>query len=175
MDQHAGVPAGTASFYFRTRKALIHAIGERLTELDVADLSLLTTLANDETSSYAGTSGLAELVMYANREPYLTRSRARYELTLHLSREPELGATLRQFITQFHALARSVIREWHAPGSEPDADLVDEQAVVVLTFINGVMMSFVSGSPVVHDAEQLDTWIQAILAGVTSARHPPAR
>ncbi|PRC61581.1 TetR family transcriptional regulator, partial [Mycobacterium sp. ITM-2017-0098] len=38
------MPDGTTSFYFRTRKALVQAIAERLTELDLADLSLLTSM-----------------------------------------------------------------------------------------------------------------------------------
>ncbi len=165
VDQHAGVPAGTTSFYFRTRKALVQAIAERLTELDVADLSLLTALADDETSGFSGTAGLARLVMYSNTEPYLTRSRARYELTLHLSREPELAEALLGFVSQFYTLARKVIRDWYPSDSAPAADVIDEQADMVLTFINGVMMSFVSGTPVVRDADHLESWIQAILAG----------
>ncbi|RAV06013.1 TetR family transcriptional regulator [Mycolicibacterium sp. GF69] len=172
VDQRAGVPDGTTSFYFRTRKALIQGIAERLTELDLADLLLLTSLADDDASGYAGTAGLATLVMFANTEPYLTRSRARYELTLHLSREPELGETLSHFVTQFYALARNVIREWHAADSESNEPVIDEQADMLLTFINGVMMSFVSGTPVVRDAEHLQRWLEAILAGATATREP---
>ena len=172
MDRHAHVPDGTTSFYFRTRKALIQAIAERLTELDLADLSLLTSLSGDATSGFTGTAGLATLVMYANSEPYLTRSRARYELTLHLSREPELAEVLSQFVTQFYALARNVIRDWHNGESGPDERVIDEQADMVLTFINGVMMSFVSGTPVVRDADHLTHWIEAILAGATATRAP---
>ncbi|PRC44576.1 TetR family transcriptional regulator, partial [Mycobacterium sp. ITM-2017-0098] len=167
---HAGVPDGTTSFYFRTRKALVQAIAERLTELDLADLSLLTSMTDDDTSAYVGTTGLATLVMYANTEPYLTRSRARYELTLHLSREPELAETLSQFVTQFYALARNVIREWHTGDSESDELVIDEQADMLLTVINGVMMSFVSGTPVVRDADHLKRWIEAILAGATATQ-----
>lgn len=159
------MPVGTTSFYFRTRKVLVQAIAERLTELDLADLSLLTAVASDDANGFAGTAGLAKLVMYSSTEPYLTRSRARYELTLHLSREPELGEALSRFASQFYSLARDVIREWHTAGVELDDGVIDEQANMVLTFINGVMMSFVSGTPVVRDAEHLDHWIQAILAG----------
>ncbi|MGB3352053.1 MAG: TetR family transcriptional regulator [Mycobacterium sp.] len=165
VDEHAGVPAGTTSFYFRTRKALMHAIAERMAELDAADLSVLSELAKDTTTAYAGTAGLARLVMMSSTEPYLTRSRARYELVLQLSREPELAEAFVQFAAGFYSLAREVITQWYGPDTEPDPRVVEEQAVVLLTFINGVMMSFVIGAPVVSDAEQLDRWIQTILGG----------
>jgi DNA-binding transcriptional regulator YbjK len=96
VDHHAGVPAGTTSFYFRTRKALLHAVATRLTELDVADLSLMTELADDQSTEFTGTSGLARIVMYSAKEPWFTRAKARYELLLLASRDPELAATINQ-------------------------------------------------------------------------------
>jgi DNA-binding transcriptional regulator YbjK len=165
VDKHAGVPAGTTSFYFRTRKALIQAIAERITELDVADLSVMAELAHDGSTGYAGTAGLAKLVMAANAEPYLTRSRARYELALHMGREPELAQSLLQFAARFYDLTRSVIREWHGPDADPDPALLDEQVRITLTLINGVMMSFLHAAPSVTDADELDHWIRVILKG----------
>jgi DNA-binding transcriptional regulator YbjK len=170
VDRHAGVPAGTTSFYFRTRKALVQGLAERITELDVADLSVMAELAHDDSTGFAGTAGLAKLVMAANAEPYLTRSRARYELALHLGREPELAQTLLEFKARFEELARQVIRQWHGPDGDPDPALIDEQARMTLTFINGVMISFVHGAPAISDADQLDHWIQVILGGARAAR-----
>lgn len=46
VDERADVPAGTTSFYFRTRKALLHAGATRLSELDVADFSLMAEIAD---------------------------------------------------------------------------------------------------------------------------------
>ncbi|WP_459988255.1 TetR/AcrR family transcriptional regulator, partial [Mycobacterium avium] len=82
VDDRAGVPAGTTSFYFRTRKALVHAMAGRLAELDVADFSMMAELAEDHATEFAGTAGLARIVMYVNSEPWLTRAKARYELAL---------------------------------------------------------------------------------------------
>ncbi len=165
VDQHAGLPRGTTSFYFRTRRALLHGIAARLTDLDIADLSRMTELSDDMADGFTGTAGLARLVMASNAEPYLTRSRARYELALQMSREPELAQTLMQFAAKFYALAESVIRDWHASDPAPDPRLVEEQAVMVLTMINGVILSFVHGAPVVSEAAQLERWIQAMLEG----------
>jgi AcrR family transcriptional regulator len=166
VDKHANVPPGTTSFYFRTRKALLQAIAERVTELDVIDLSRMTELAGDATAGYTGTIGLARLVVASNAEPFLTRSRARYELALQASREPELAAYLSQFASQITELTRRVIREWHGVGVELDDAVLDEEVLMLLTCINGVMMSFVHGAPAVTDAEQLDRWLQTILSGV---------
>ncbi len=39
---------------------------------------------------------------------------------------------------------------------------------MVLTYVNGVMMTFVQGFPVISDAADLDHRIQAILRGFTT-------
>jgi hypothetical protein len=165
------VPAGTTSFYFRTRKALLHAVATRLTELDVADLSLMTELADDRSTEFAGTAGLARIVMYAATEPWFTRAKARYELLLLASRDPELAATLNESAEGLYALARDVVAQWHPADSTPDPALIEDQAIATLTFINGVMMTFVAGRPVVDSPEHLDRLIQGVIAGVAHVRH----
>ncbi|MEZ0362536.1 TetR/AcrR family transcriptional regulator [Mycobacterium sp. pUA109] len=161
VDDLAGVPPGSTSFYFRTRHALLQGVATRLTELDVADLSQAAGLGD-----HAGTAGLAELVMISATEPWLTRAKARYELALHASRDPDLGATLQQATTRFRELARDVVAHWHPEDARPAPALIDEQAAAVLTYINGVMMSFVTGGPVVSGAEQLERLIRAIITAV---------
>ena len=160
------MPAGTASYYFRTRKALLKATAERVSELDEADLSMMTELAQGGDAQYSGTKGLAQLVILSGTEPWLTRTRARYELMLAARREPELTASMLQFGAKFYGLARDVIGQWH--GAQVDSTLIDEQALTVLTYVNGVMMTFVHGIPVVTDAEHLDRRIQAILRSIAA-------
>jgi hypothetical protein len=70
------------------------------------------------------------------------------------------------------ALPREVIVQWHPAEPPPDSSLIDEQVVMVLTFINGVMMSFVQGYPVVTDAAHLDRRIQEMLRSITADRGP---
>lgn len=164
------MPAGTTSFYFRTRKALLQALATRLNELDVADLSLMTELAGDESTEFTGTAGLARIVMYAATEPWLTRAKARYELLLLASRDAALAASLNGFAEGLYALARDVVAQWHPTGSEPDPALIEDQATATLTFINGVMMTFVSGRPAVEGPEHLDRLIQGVIAGVAQVR-----
>ena len=164
------MPAGTTSFYFRTRKALLHAVATRLNELDVADLSLMAELAGDHSTQFTGTAGLARIVMYAATEPWFTRAKARYELLLLASRDPELAATLNESAEGLYALAREVVAQWHPAGSSPDPALIEDQAIATLTFINGVMMTFVSGRPAVDGPEHLDRLIQGVIAGVAQVR-----
>lgn len=169
VDERADVPAGTTSFYFRTRKALLHAVATRLSELDVADFSLMAGIA-DQSAQFTGTAGLARIVMYVNSEPWLTRARARYELMLLASRDPDVAASLSESSDRVGTLAREVVTQWHPADSAPDSALVDDQALATLTFINGVMMSLVAGQPAVDDAEHLDRLIQGVVAGVAEVR-----
>lgn len=149
----------------------MHALAERLTDLDTADLNRMTELRNSDAScAFSGTAGFASMVMMSAREPWLTRTKARYELILSAGRDQELARTLDAFASRMIDLARDIITEWHAPHTDLEPALIQEQASATMTFVNGVTMSFVSGRPVVRDAEHLDELIQAVLAGIT--RHP---
>jgi DNA-binding transcriptional regulator YbjK len=170
VDRHAGVPPGSTSFYFRTRKALLQAAATRLTELDVADLSSMAELSRDDSAAFAGTAGLARIVMYSATEPWLTRAKARYELMLLGSRDAELAEILADAVDGFYVLERDVVAQWHSNESAPDPALVEDQAVATLALINGVMMTFIAGRPAVDSAEQLDRLIQGVIAGVAQVR-----
>ncbi|OMC27447.1 transcriptional regulator [Mycobacterium colombiense] len=170
VDDHAGVPAGTTSFYFRTRKALMHAMATRLAELDLADFSMMAELAEDHATQFTGTAGLARIVMYVNSEPWLTRAKARYELALLAGRDAELAAALSDSADRLYALARNVVTQWHPADSAPDPALVDDQAIATLAFINGIMLTLVAGRPAVDDAEHLDRLIQGVIAGIAAVR-----
>lgn len=162
VDRYAGLPAGTASYYFRTRKALLHAVAERLTELDLADLSMIDEHSEHFAPEYAGTLGLARLVMLSAQEPYLTRTRARFELILQGHRDPQLAVTLGGYSVRFYSVAREVVARWYGESAATSTH-VEQRAVAVLTYISGVMLSVVAGSPVITDAGELDTQIRQLL------------
>jgi tetracycline repressor-like protein len=149
---------------------LLHAVATRLTELDVADFSLMAELADDQSTQFTGTAGLARIVMYVCSEPWLTRAKARYELMLLASRDPDLAAILDESADRLHTLARGVVTQWHPAENTPDPALIEDQAIATLTFINGVMMTFVAGQPSVDSAEHLDRLIQGVIAGVAQVR-----
>jgi hypothetical protein len=147
---------------------LLHAVAARLTELDVADFSMMSELA-DQSTQFTGTAGLARIVMYVNSEPWLTRAKARYEFMLLASRDTELATALTESGDRLYALAREVVTQWHPADTAPDPALIEDQAIATLTFINGVMVTFVAGQPIVEDAERLDRLIQGVIAGVAAA------
>ncbi|MGB3474570.1 MAG: TetR family transcriptional regulator [Mycobacterium sp.] len=160
------MPAGTTSFYFRTRKALMHAAAARVTELDLADLSAMSELADDGDGRVSGTMGLATMVVLAGTAPWVTRTRARYELAMEAGREPELAEIMRQSTTQFHQLVRRAVSQWQTHNSLPDPAMLDEQTYAVLRFVNGVMVESCQGQDADRRADQIDRLIRAIIAGV---------
>lgn len=130
----------------------------------------MAELAGDHPTEFTGSAGLARIVMYVATEPWFTRAKARYELLLLASRDPELAATLNESADGLYALARQVVAQWHPAGSTPDPALIEDQAIATLAFINGVMMTFVSGRPAVDGPEHLDRLIQGVIAGVAHVR-----
>ncbi|KAA0103752.1 TetR/AcrR family transcriptional regulator [Mycolicibacterium sp. P1-5] len=177
LDRKLGVPDGTASFYFRTRTALVHAVTERVTELDLADLSAATSdPGRAPTTADAPDprpSGLARLVMRSRTGASLHRTKARFELMLQANRDPRLATIFERFNDRYLDLIREAVR-LHRPVTSPsDAAVTDEQAYVLMTFISGVMLSFTTGNPTITSAEQLDRIMADLVSGiVTSDRHP---
>jgi len=165
VDERAGVPDGTTSYYFRTRNALLLGIASRLDEHDTGALSMMSELCQ---AGYSGTLGLARLVLLSGTEPWLTRSRARYELMLATRHDPAIAARIVEYGLHFYALTRNVIAQWHPQDSPPPAVLIEEQTAMILTLVNGIMVSYVAGFPAITDAARLDRHIQAMLGSITA-------
>ena len=161
VDRRAGVADGTSSFYFRTRAALLRALAARVAELDLADLTSVQSGPDDAPSR------LARLVMKSAREPGLTRAKARYELSLHAIRDPVLAEAFQENVIRFVDLSRQVVAQWQPSGRPSDPAIVEDQAVAIMTFIDGVLMSFVRGGHTIRSATHLDRLIRAIMTGVT--------
>ncbi|MFI7023695.1 TetR/AcrR family transcriptional regulator [Micromonospora sp. NPDC049900] len=98
VDTEAGVPVGTASNYFRSRDALLGALGERIFERFAPDETVVAGLAAREPSTALLTDYVRYIVERTTRQPELTR--ALIELRLEAARRPDLarilGATLRR-------------------------------------------------------------------------------
>lgn len=92
VDTEAGVPTGTASNYFRSRDALLGALGERIMERFAPDQTVLAELAAREASRDLFVDYLRYIVERTTREPDLTR--ALIELRLEAARRPGLAAIL---------------------------------------------------------------------------------
>jgi DNA-binding transcriptional regulator YbjK len=164
VDGRAGVPDGTTSFYFRTRSALLHAVAERVVELDLATLQTVADSAAIEDGSSA--SALAKVVIQSGEEPQLSRTRARYEMTIHATRDPAIGATLQRAVDAFTKLHHDIVVQLLPHGADLDPAVVDDLSNVTLTFINGLMLRFVHGDRIINTPEQLDGVLSAIVAGI---------
>ena len=164
VDARAGVPDGTTSFYFRTRSALLHAIAERMVELDLATLQAVAD--SPGLADGASASTLAKVVIQSGVDPQLSRTRARYELTIQATRDEAIAATLERATDAFTKLHHDILVQLLPHGADLDPDVVDDLSNVTLTFINGLMLRFVHGDRIIDSPEQLDAVLSAIVAGV---------
>jgi DNA-binding transcriptional regulator YbjK len=164
VDRRAGVPDGTTSFYFRTRSALLRAVAERLAELDLATLQ---SVADDGSAGRAHRpSRLSQVVIQAGAEPQLSRTKARYELTMQATRDPALAAILQQATDGFTKLHREILVQLMPRGKEMEPAVVEDLSNITLTFINGLLMRFAHGDRIIDSAEQLDGILTAIATGI---------
>ncbi|MFN3888667.1 MAG: TetR/AcrR family transcriptional regulator [Aquabacterium sp.] len=149
VDAQAGLPAGSTSFYCRTRLDLLKLTLTRHVALDLADLA--ADAAWDAPARWS-LHDLLERVQHRLsdwlREPKRLRLVARFELFLMASREPELAAILAPLRDQFLgatglALARCGL-------SDPA-----ERARMLVTVVDGHLLDCIrSGSQAPLSAAQ---------------------
>lgn len=103
VDRAAGLPAGSTSYYYRTRAALLDACLDDLVRQDQADIAALAPLlrAGDEATFADAMTDVLHRWTTTER----TRQLGRYELFLEALRRPDLaralhegGATIRRAI-----------------------------------------------------------------------------
>jgi DNA-binding transcriptional regulator YbjK len=165
VDRKAGVPDGTTSFYFRTRSALLRAVAERLAELDLATLQSVAD-SSDGRRTNPSPSRLSQVVIQAGGEPQLSRTKARYELTMQATRDSALAAILQQATDGFTKLHREILVQLMPHGAELEPAVVEDLSNVTLTFINGLLLRFAHGDRIIDNPEQLDAILSAIAAGI---------
>ncbi|MEV7614259.1 TetR family transcriptional regulator [Streptomyces sp. NPDC089799] len=122
VDSAAGLPAGSTSYYFRTRTALIDACYERLAALDLADFDS-DGGALPPTGREAAAGALAALLhrwLTVGRE----RQLARWELTLEAARNPGLGPGLHRAGRASRDRAAAVLAALGAKDPGASADLL---------------------------------------------------
>jgi DNA-binding transcriptional regulator YbjK len=170
VDRAAGLPEGSASYYFRTRQALLQATVERLAELTSTDmLSSAAMLDSTTVPPLPGhdldtlarvTAGLVESWLTTGRE----RQLARYELALEATRRPEL----RQTLVTTGAAIRAVVADLFATTGvrEPHQRAADFAA-----FIDGLLFDQIAGAGSRElTTADLRAAIATLLAAVTSRR-----
>ncbi|MFJ3878935.1 TetR/AcrR family transcriptional regulator [Streptomyces sp. NPDC090077] len=134
VDGAAALPAGSTSYYFRTRTALIGACYRRLAELDLGDLpapggpdGAAAGPDGGPTAAPADREAAARMLGVLLHE-WLTRGRerqlARFELSLEAARNPELEPALREAGLAARARAAAVLAALGAPRPAESAELL---------------------------------------------------
>lgn len=169
VDRHAGFADGTTSFYYQTRAALLRGAMDRVIELDIADFTAALNATGDgEVDSLL--SSLAVQAMRTAVEPERSRARARFELMMIASRDPELGTVFDGLMDQFVAISEAAVVQLQ-PAGTPDRELVKEQAFAVVTFLGGFLFRLAYGLTDLDSAESLERYLHSVIAGVAADHH----
>jgi DNA-binding transcriptional regulator YbjK len=167
VDRRAGFPDGTTSFYYQTRAALLRGAMDRVVELDVADFTAALNATEDgEVDSLL--SRLAEQAMRTAVEPERSRARARFELMMIASRDPDLGAVFDGLMDRFVAISEAAVAQVQPVGTLPDQELIKEQAFAVVTFLGGFLFRLAYGLTHMDSAKNLERYLHSVIAGVAA-------
>jgi len=170
VDRAAGLPEGSASYYFRTRQALLQATVERLAELDSTDMppgtgmppttGLPASSGQDLDAFAAAAARIVENWLASGRE----RQLARYELALEATRRPEL----RQALVASGATIRAMVAsQFAAAGVRQPC----QRAADFVAFLDGLLFDQIAGAGARElTSADLRAAIRALLAAVTGCR-----
>jgi DNA-binding transcriptional regulator YbjK len=167
VDRHAGFADGTTSFYYQTRAALLRGAIDRVIELDVADFSgALNATGDGEVESFLST--LAEQAVRTAVEPERSRARARFELMMIASHDPDLGLVFDGLMDRFTAISEAAVAQVQPVGMPADEELIKEQAFAVVTFLGGFLLRLAYGLTDMDSAESLERYLHSVIAGVAA-------
>ncbi len=106
VDDRAGLPPGSTSNWFRTRRALLAGVVDRIAERERADFDpAAMPAATGLDALIEGLCAMTEL----QTGPFASRTRARYALFLELANEPELGEPLRRQRREFERWTEQIV------------------------------------------------------------------
>lgn len=167
VDRQAGFADGTTSFYYQTRAALLRGAMDRVIELDVASFtSALAATGEGEVDSLLST--LATQAMRTAVEPERSRARARFELMMIASRDPELGVVFDDLMKQFVAISEAAVAQVQPAGAPTNTKLIKEQAFAVVTFLGGFLFRLAYGLTDLDSAESLERYLHSVISGVAA-------
>ncbi|CAO0825705.1 TetR/AcrR family transcriptional regulator [Streptomyces microflavus] len=164
VDTAAGLPAGSTSYYFRTRSALISACYLRLAALSVADVDRWQAEhgAPDPDSAAEALAALLHHWLTAAQD----RQLARFELSLEATRRPELRADLETAGLAARSRATTLLASLGAPRPEQSAELL-------VAWTDGLLYDRLAGAPAASrpapDVTELTSVVRRMLAAVLSA------
>jgi AcrR family transcriptional regulator len=157
VDTAAGLPAGSTSYYFRSRAALVAGCVDRLLELDLrieAAAAPAPTTAAELVEAMVGVG----LSMAGGQRH---RTLARYELSLAAAREPQLRAALVRGGDTVRGLIAAAAR---TVGAADPAAAADELAAT----LDGLVFTALLRGP--HEPAALAGWLRPALARAVRAQ-----
>ncbi len=141
VDRRAGVADGTTSFYYQTRSALLRGAIDRVVELDVADFTEALIAAGDgEVDSLL--SRLASQAMRTAVEPERSRARARFELMMIATRDPELSAVFDGLMDRFVAISEAAVAQVQPVGAPADHRIDQRSGLRRVTSLAGMTINW---------------------------------
>ncbi|MET0757574.1 MAG: hypothetical protein ABWY39_06345 [Mycobacterium sp.] len=158
VDDHAGLPAGTTSNYFRTRLALLEATTAHVADMHWQTVALLQS-AISQPQSRDGVEALMTRMITDPDESVRRQRIARFELFLEGTRRPELRPALNE-IQAAAMKSASLILE--AAGFTPSTEQMGELS----RLLNGLAFSNLTISPEQPGTEDPAGLIDRILRAV---------
>lgn len=154
VDARAGLPPGSTSNWFRTRRALLAGVVDWVAERERADFhpDALPRMTGLE-AFVAGLSAMLEL----QTGPFAARTRARYALFLELAGDPELGAPLRRQRREFERWTEHLVTDAGIP-DPPSAT----RAVMALA--DGLLLHRLTVDPTLDVRPTLERAVRALAA-----------
>ncbi|MFB4300585.1 TetR/AcrR family transcriptional regulator [Actinomadura sp. NTSP31] len=143
VDDVAGVPAGTASNYFRNRDGLLQAAARRAVELHLQEMRQDVQAGAGSLPAAIDREGLADLIgqsLYRAATLRRTRFQAVFELALEATRSPALGDVLSGLAA---AAVETTIGHHRTLGFDTDP----EQVQALITLYSGTLFTLVTGPP----------------------------
>jgi DNA-binding transcriptional regulator YbjK len=167
VEAEAGVPPGSAVYYFRTRDQLVAAVVHYLVDLD---RTTGERLAHDVAMALARHDGQASTdQLLADVAEWFDRGRgtqlARYELELAGARDPRLRESMSEGAASFWRLFEPLVAAAGSQDAEHDARMV-------VAMLDGLLMDRFTHDP--PDASLIADGLRRILASFTTSQvHQP--
>ncbi|GGK15255.1 TetR family transcriptional regulator [Pilimelia terevasa] len=168
VDAAAGLPAGSTSYYARTRLALLELVCDRLVALDSAEAGLADgrPLPADLDAVVALGAGFAHHALHAGR----SRMLARWELAMEATRNPALRERYNAAGARFRAPIAAVLAALGSPAPR-------RHGGIVLHWMEGVVFDAIvgAGSAAPPDLPKLRAGFRELLVcllGGPGARRP---
>jgi len=154
VDARAGLPPGSTSNWFRTRRALLAGVVDWIAERERADFDPgAMPVVTDAEELVRGLCAMAEL----QTGPFAARTRARYALFLELAGDPGLGESLRRQRREFEAWTE------HLVGTLGFADPVPATRALMAT-LDGLLLHRLTVDPGLDLRPAIDRVVRSLAA-----------